>query len=234
MTLNHEIEIDKKEYQSKPEAKKAAEQALAKHYYENGLEEYKKPQVENAKEETKTEIPDKETMGRSVTDNELDTSNETGKTETGNVEDLQSQQIKVSDANYKDIPSQKIEFKDGVAFVHKDSEGGKDHLFISRVDVADKGKGTGSEFLNKIEDYAKQQGLNEVVTIPETDTSKRFFEKNGYVYNDGILSKDLSQPTETKDTDDNVSEDGGGNGTDGNDSVVHSENPQTVLTHRGG
>ena len=42
-----------------------------------------------------------------------------------------------------------------------------------------------------------------------------------------------SQPIETKDTDDNVSEDGGGNGTDGNDSVVHSENPQTVLTHRG-
>ena len=29
--------IDKKEYSSKPEAKKAAEQALAKHYYENGL-----------------------------------------------------------------------------------------------------------------------------------------------------------------------------------------------------
>ena len=56
MTLNHEIKIDKKEYSSKPEAKKAAEQALAKHYYENGLEEYKKPQVENAKEETKTEI----------------------------------------------------------------------------------------------------------------------------------------------------------------------------------
>ena len=41
-----------------------------KHYYENGLKEYQKPQVENAKEETQTEIPDEKTMGGSVTDNE--------------------------------------------------------------------------------------------------------------------------------------------------------------------
>ena len=40
-----------------------------------------------------------------------------------------------------------------------------------------------------------------------------------------------SQPIETKDTDDNVSEDGGGNGTDGNESVVHSENQQTKPCH---
>ena len=96
MTLNHEIEIDKKEYSSKPEAKKAAEQALAKHYYENGLEEYKKPQVENAKEETQTEIPDKETMGRSVTDNEREQTDESSQTEKSDAENLQPQQDKLT------------------------------------------------------------------------------------------------------------------------------------------
>ena len=96
MTLNHEIKIDKKEYSSKPEAKKAAEQALAKHYYENGLKEYQKPQVENAKEETKTEIPDKETMGGSVTDNEREQTDESSQTEKSDAENLQPQQDKLT------------------------------------------------------------------------------------------------------------------------------------------
>lgn len=105
----------------------------------------------------------------------------------------EQEEIKVSDDKYKNIPSQKLEYKDGTAFVHKDIEGGKEHLYISRIDVSDKSKGTGSEFLTKIEEYAKEQGLNDVIAIPETEASKRFFEKNGYVEKDGVVYKTISK-----------------------------------------
>ena len=49
-------------------------------------------------------------------------------------------------------------------------------------------------------------------------------ENNSIADNKVELPENINQTPPPNNTDDNVSEDGGGNGTDGNDSVVHSEN----------
>jgi len=54
---SHEIEMEGKEYTDKDKAQAAADEALAKHYYENGMAEHDKPLAKIEKVEVKEETP---------------------------------------------------------------------------------------------------------------------------------------------------------------------------------